>query len=206
MGTNGSLWSWCLTTGRSLDNSQGWRHLSLVRSGPPNQKVEPPRLTKPLPALSGCPSFHLGPISFAFGQEYVVSVGAGKTAAGAGSCRQAWLRPSREGNSDEEAAWPSSSHQMVLRRLPGPPPPCSGFYQDMTKVQERPVGCLGGSCQAGVLGHPESQALECMHVYREEKGDSLARSQVSVLSELSAPWLSREGDAASTTQKILQSP
>lgn len=89
----------------------------LGQSRAPKPEGGAPQPHQALPALSGCPGFHLGPISFAFGQEYAVSVGAGKTAAGAGSCRQAWLRPSGEGNSDEEAAWPSSSHQMVPRRL-----------------------------------------------------------------------------------------
>lgn len=100
----------------------------LGQSRAPQTRRWSPQPHQALSALSGCPSFHLGPISFAFGQEYAVSVGAGKTAAGAGSCRQAWLGPSREGSSDEGAAWPFSSHQMELRRLPEPPPPCPGFY------------------------------------------------------------------------------
>lgn len=51
MGTYGLCWSWCLTTGRYLDNSQGWRHPSLVRAGPPNQKVEPPASPGPASPL-----------------------------------------------------------------------------------------------------------------------------------------------------------
>lgn len=47
LGTDGSLWGRCLTTGRYLDNSQGWRHLSLVRAGPPKPEGGAPSLTRP---------------------------------------------------------------------------------------------------------------------------------------------------------------
>lgn len=97
VGTDGSLWGRCLTTGRYLDYSQDWRHLSLVRAGPPNQKVEPPASPGPACPLRP-PQLPSGSHQLCFGQEYAVSVGAGKTAAGAGSCRQAWLGPSREGS------------------------------------------------------------------------------------------------------------
>lgn len=61
------------------------------------------------------------------------------------------------------------------------------------------VGRLWGSCQAGVLGHTEAQAFEHTCAFTGRR-----RDQVSSLSALPSPCLSRVGDDATTSQKIRQ--
>lgn len=183
VGTDGSLWGRCLTTGRYLDYSQGWRHLSLVRAGPPNQKVEPPASPGPVCPLRP-PQLPSGSHQLCLWPRVCGVRGSRKNSRRGRQLPTGLAWPQQGGQFDEDAAWASSSHQMVLRRLPGPPPPCSGFYLWVA---------------SGQLAHPETQPFEhtCAFVGRR-------RDQVSSLSALPSPCLSRVGDDATTSQKIRQ--